>query len=179
MLLLLFQLGIQLFICSKASVEILPYPFYQISPERYNPASLVSHVSPKPAPLCSPCPFSRQWTLISALACCLFEMLYASCAPFPSEQPAITPNYTHRLAMHHVYLGFSITMLSNGAGKTGVVQNCDCGLRRSTPILAMSSLSQEGSRGLLSVSESSLRAILLLQRPSLSAMEEERAEHRW
>lgn len=65
LLLLRFRLGIWLFICSKATAEIQLYPFCQIGPERYTPASLVSHISPKaalhcPHPLTLPLPPSLR-----------------------------------------------------------------------------------------------------------------------
>lgn len=122
MLLLLFQLGFWLSICSKATAEYSSIPFCQIGPERYTPAPLVSYVSPEaalrcPHPLTPPPPSPSVSSGLSGLACCLSgkAMLSAS-APFPSEYPDIAPasSYGHGLVMHCVWPGFLLTMLSNG-----------------------------------------------------------------
>lgn len=54
---------------------------------------------------------------LSALACCLSgKAMLSVSSPFPFEYPDIAPtsSYRHRIVMHCVWLGFLITMLSNG-----------------------------------------------------------------
>lgn len=123
MLLLLFQHGIWLFICSKAAAEyssilsaklvlkgtLLPH-WFLTSPQRQLALRCPHPLTPFP-------PILSVSSGLSGLARCLSgKALLSASAPFPSEYPDIAPtsSYGYGLVMHCVWPGFLLTMLSDG-----------------------------------------------------------------